>query len=225
MKMKSVPTLLIGASLALVPAAMLAQFQPAHSSASYVLSSALAQDKTEAGVKGRNPVGYRDHNAPETNNFSAMDKRFLKEAAMGNMAEIKLGHLAAEKGGTQAVKDFGNTMVQDHTQLNDMMKPFLEKAGVQMSDTLSPKDQALCDRLNGLSGQQFDSEYTTMMVKDHTKDNAEFRKEMSSTKNEDLRDAVKQGDQVIMRHLAMSHKLASSHDKSDQAGQSGEFGK
>jgi len=38
---------------------------------------------------------------------------FLKDAIKGDNSEIKLGGLAARKGGTAAVRDFGRTLVAD----------------------------------------------------------------------------------------------------------------
>ena len=187
------------ASMALVPAAMLAQ--PSGTSAGAGQSTdSTAMSSAKSGSNG----------------FSMADKHFLKTAAQGGMAEVKLGQLAADKGGTEAVKDFGNKMVQDHTKLNDAMMPFIQQAGLSAPTKLSAKDQALYDRLNKLSGAAFDSAYTSAMMKDHSMDKAEFKKEMASTKNTQLRDAVKQGEQTIDEHLEMVHKLASTHDKSDQ---------
>lgn len=163
-------------------------------------------------------AGSAPPDATGPNHFSMADKHFIKASAEGGMAEVKLGQLAADKGGTDAVKDFGNKMVTDHTALNNAMMPFAEKAGVPAPTKLSAKDQALYDRLNGLNGAAFDSAYASAMVKDHMQDKADFDKEAASTKNEDLRDAVKQGDQTITMHLQMARKLSSTHGKSDQPG-------
>ena len=95
------------------------------------------------------------------------DKMFLKKASMGGYAEVQLGQLAAQKGNSDEVKKFGQKMVDDHTALNDQMKPFAEAAGLQPPTKLSPKDQAEYDKLNGLSGDDFDKEYLAYMVKDH----------------------------------------------------------
>ena len=196
MKIQFIPTVVLGASMALIPAAMFAQTQPL-----------MAQDQAaaSAGAKG-------------SSHFSMMDKKFLTEAAQGGMAEVKLGQLAADKGATDAVKDFGKKMVTDHTALNNAMMPFVEKAGITPPSGLSAKDQALYDRLNGLSGAAFDSAYASAMVKDHTKDKADFDKEAASTKNAELRDAVKQGDQTITEHLKMARQMSSTHGKSDTPG-------
>ena len=201
MKTKNRSTLVICASMALLPSAIFAQARPTHAPAALMLQDATLGQGASAG----------DH-------FSVADKHFIKAAAQGGLAEVKLGQLAADKGGTDAVKDFGNKMVKDHSALNDAMKPFADKAGVPVPTELSAKDQALYNRLNGLHGAAFDSAYTSAMVKDHVMDKADFGKEANSTRNADLRDAVKQGDQTITMHLAMARKLSATHCKSDEAG-------
>lgn len=197
MHTKHLAVLVIGASITLVPSSIFSQTAP------------LAASLQAKGVR---------QETAGPNHFTLMDKHFLKAAAEGGMAEVKLGQLAAAKGGTDAVKDFGNKMATDHAALNNAMVPFLEKAGIPAPSQLSAKDQALYDRLNGLNGAAFDSAYASAMVKDHMKDKADFDKEAASTRNGELRDAVKQGDQTISMHLKMAQKMSSTHGKSDAAG-------
>jgi putative membrane protein len=47
------------------------------------------------------------------------DTTFVRKAAEGGMAEVKLGQLAKEKGSNKAVKEFGDRMVKDHSKAND----------------------------------------------------------------------------------------------------------
>src|SRR5689334_4982876 len=46
---------------------------------------------------------------------SSTDKKFATEAAQGGLAEVELGQLAAQKGQSDKVKQFGQRMVDDHT--------------------------------------------------------------------------------------------------------------
>src|SRR3954447_4715883 len=43
------------------------------------------------------------------------DKAFVKKAAEGSITEVELGKLAQEKGSSEAVKEYGKRMVEDHT--------------------------------------------------------------------------------------------------------------
>jgi len=136
------------------------------------------------------------------------DKMFLHKAAQGGYAEVQFGQLAAQKGNSDEVKKFGQKMVDDHTSLNDQMKPFVDAAGLQAPTKLDKKNQAEYDKLNGLSGDDFDKEYLASMVKDHHMDLHEFRHEEASTTDPNLKDAVAKGESVIKEHTEMVDKLA-----------------
>lgn len=139
---------------------------------------------------------------------SAADKTFVKKAMEGGMAEVKLGELAAQKASSNDVKQFGQKMVDDHTKLNDQMKPIASTLGVEEPTDVSPMDKALQKRLEGLSGDAFDKAYMQAMVKDHRKDLMEFKKEASTGKSSAVKDAASQGAQVISQHLQMAEQIA-----------------
>ena len=51
-----------------------------------------------------------------TNAFAAKNPtEFITDAIQGDNSEIMLGQMAEEKGGSQQVKDFGKTLVADHS--------------------------------------------------------------------------------------------------------------
>src|SRR5690349_6500720 len=61
--------------------------------------------------------GSADRTADRTAgaNVSPADREFMEKAALGGMTEVQLGRLAQEKGASQAIKDYGKTLVDDHT--------------------------------------------------------------------------------------------------------------
>ncbi len=142
---------------------------------------------------------------------SAKDKKFLMTAAQGGLAEIQLGQLATQKSNNQQVKDFGQKMITDHTQLNDQMKPIAQSMGVPVPTSPSPKDQAEATKLSALSGESFDKAYIAYMVKDHQKDVREFKAEEASTQDPTLKTTVAQGLTVIEGHLQMAETLAKTN--------------
>jgi putative membrane protein len=146
--------------------------------------------------------------APPDGGTQLQDKVFLQKASEGGMAEVQLGQLAAQKGNSAEVKEFGQKMVEDHTRLNDQMKPIADTLGVNAPKHLNKADQAEYEKLSNLSGDAFDQEYITDMVKDHRKDLHEFRREETATSNLDLKQAVSQAEQVISQHLSMIQSIA-----------------
>lgn len=140
------------------------------------------------------------------------DKKFAKAALAGGMAEVQLGQLAEQKSNSEDVKQFGQRMVDDHTKLNDQMKPIAAQLGVEPPTQLMPKDQELMTRLQGLSGDEFDKAYIKAMLKDHKKDNKEFQMEASNGQNPQEKEAAMQGDQIIKQHLQLAEQLAKAHN-------------
>ena len=68
------------------------------------------------------------------------DKMFLRQAAEGGIAEVQFGQLAAQKGGSDDVKAFGQKMVEDHTALNKEIEDVADSAGVMLPKRMN-KDQ------------------------------------------------------------------------------------
>jgi putative membrane protein len=99
-------------------------------------------------------------------------------------------------------------MVDDHTMLDNEMAPIADSMGVRVPKTINKEDQAEYDKLNGLSGSEFDTEYLTQMVKAHRKDLREFRMEAANAQDQTLKDAVEKGEKIIHEHLTMVDKLA-----------------
>ena len=168
-------------------------------SSAVLLTPVFAQTTTNNGSGGNSMTG------------TAKDKKFLMTAAQGGLAEIQLGQLATQKSNNDQVKQFGQQMVTDHTQLNAEMKPIAESMGVQVPTSPSPKDQAEATKLSALSGDAFDKAYIAYMVKDHEKDVREFKAESASTQNQTLKAAVDKGLTVIEGHLQMADNLAKSN--------------
>lgn len=161
-----------------------------------------------------------------TTSASSSDKKFVRSALEGGNAEVKLGQLAAQKGSSDDVKQFGQKMVDDHTKLGDQMKQIAEQQGINVPDGVPAKDKALEAKLNSLSGDAFDKAYIKAMVQDHKKDLSEFKKEASSGNDTSIKDAASQGAQVISEHLQMAQQMAQKHNvmssdpmSNDQSGQ------
>jgi len=151
--------------------------------------------------------------ASGSSQLSAADQTFVKKAAQGGMAEVELGKLATQKASSEEVKKFGQRMVDDHTKANDQLKQIAGNKGVTLPTDLDSKDQALKDRLSKLDGEKFDQAYMKNMVRDHTKDVSEFRKESTSGKDSDLKSFASQTLPTLEDHLKEAKNIAPKQDK------------
>jgi len=136
------------------------------------------------------------------------DKKFVKNATEGGMAEVQLGQLAQQKSNNPNVKAYAQKIVDDHTALNNQLQPVAQRFGVAAPAKLDKKDQAEYDKLSALSGDAFDKAYVQAMVADHKKDLQAFKDEASNTYDQQLKTAAKQGTMVISQHYQMAQKLA-----------------
>lgn len=139
---------------------------------------------------------------------TSMEKTFIKKAADGGMTEVSLGKLAAEKGESQEVKDFGNQMVKDHSKINDSLKEVAGKLGVTLPEKVNAIHQATIDKMEKMSGAAFDKAYVNAMVMDHEKDVAEFENAGKEVKNEDLKKFIDDSVPTMKEHLDMIKKFS-----------------
>jgi putative membrane protein len=135
------------------------------------------------------------------------DKQFLSTAAQSDMNEIKLSQLAESKASSPQVKAFAKKMVTDHTKLETQMKPFATEWNLTPPAGLDSDHQAIFDRLNGLSGPDFDKAYMTAMAEDHHKALDAFTMEAQSTQNASFKAAVLKGKAVVATHTTMADGL------------------
>jgi len=134
----------------------------------------------------------------------AADETFVTKAAKGGMAEVQLGKLATEKASSAEVKKFGQRMVDDHGKANDELKTLAQSKNITLPTDLDPKDKALHDRLEKLSGAEFDKAYMHEMLNDHLKDVSEFRTESKSGKDADVKAWAAKTLPTLEEHLKMA---------------------
>jgi putative membrane protein len=136
--------------------------------------------------------------------LSTAENTFLTAAAEGGMAEVELGKLAQQKANSDAVKEFGKRMEDDHSKVNDQLKSLASNKGVTLPTSISAKSQATKDRLSTLSGAAFDRAYMQDMVTDHTHDVAEFRRMASSATDPDIKAFATKNLPTLEEHLKLA---------------------
>ena len=135
------------------------------------------------------------------------DTQFARKAAEANMAEVKLGQLAEQKGTTDTVKDFGKRMVTDHNRAEENLKSAASKDKITLPSVLDSKDQAVYERLSRLSGEAFDRAYARDMVRDHRIDVAEFRHEANDGKSMTIKGFASQTLPTLEDHLKLAREM------------------
>jgi putative membrane protein len=155
-------------------------------------------------------IAARKANPQTTATPASPDHQFAMKAASGGMSEVKLGQLAQDKGSNPAVKEFGQRMVEDHSKANDQLKGIASQNNINLPDSPSKTDEAEYTRLSKLSGKQFDDAYAKMMVSDHEKDIAEFRKESTSGQDTALKSFASKTLPTLETHLQLAKQMLRS---------------
>jgi len=139
--------------------------------------------------------------------LSAQEQQFVKKAAAGGLAEVKLSELANDRASNPKVKDFAKQMVTDHTQANNELKPIAESNKVPVPTKLQGESEAAYKRLEKLSGARFDSAYVKVMVSDHDKTVAAFEDASSKVKDPSLKGFVDKTLPVLRQHKEHIHAI------------------
>ena len=144
-------------------------------------------------------------------------QHFIKDAVEGNLAEVKVGELAQQKGSSQGVKDFGALLVKDHGAANDKARQVAQTLGVTAPEAPGMKQKSMYDMLKMRSQEKFDAAFVKGMVKDHQEDIAKYQKEADSGSGP-AADYAKQVLPDLRKHLQMAQQLQQQMGSANTAG-------
>jgi putative membrane protein len=136
-------------------------------------------------------------------------EKFVSTVAISDMFEIQSGKLAEQKAQNDDVKSFGEEMVEDHTETSDELKDLIADKNIkaELPTKLDEEHQAKLDKLQGLSGAQFDKEYMKTQVKAHQKAVSLFETYAASGDNEDLREWAEDTLSKLKEHLEEAKEI------------------
>ena len=138
------------------------------------------------------------------------EKSFMREAAQGGVAEVKLGALAATQGSRESVRRFGQHMVDDHSKAGDELRQVARDKGISLPGTMDSESRALYNRLSRLHGAAFDSAYIKAMREDHEKDIQVFRREANNGRDRDVKAFASKTLPTLRHHYEMVLEISSS---------------
>jgi len=154
------------------------------------------------------PVLAQDTQQPQAQADQAQvaqeDQDFAIEAAQGGLMEVRLGELAQQQAKAQAVKDFGQRMVEDHGAANGKLMQIAEQKGIELPQDLSEDAQQTVEELQQQSGAEFDEAYMDEMVSDHEDDVAAFEDYVENAQDQDLRAFAEETLPTLQEHLELA---------------------
>lgn len=96
-----------------------------------------------------------------------VDRDWVQDQLAEGDAEVKLGRLAQERGGSADVRAFGAMMVEKHTMAGTELKRVATRHDVAPRPDVHDEHDDLFDRLSKMSGEEFDRAYLDAVVDEH----------------------------------------------------------
>jgi putative membrane protein len=137
------------------------------------------------------------------------DRDFINKAATGGVTEVALGRIATARAARPSVRSFGERMVTDHSRGTAELAALARSKGLALPTALEPSQQAMRDRLSGLSGADFDRAYMSEMVRDHTEDVALFERAAEVSADPDIKAWAARSLPMLQDHLALARQVNS----------------
>jgi putative membrane protein len=138
----------------------------------------------------------------------AADSKFMMMAAMSDMNEIGLSNMALQKSSNEDVKKLAQMMVDDHTKASEELKSLAMSKNVTLPTDADAKHKMMMDKMNSMSGMDFDMMYVKAMVKDHEKAVKMFQKESMSGKDADAKAFAAKTLPTLQGHLTMAQSMS-----------------
>ncbi|MFA1621291.1 DUF4142 domain-containing protein [Rhizobium mongolense] len=135
------------------------------------------------------------------------DKEFLSDAMKGDNSEIRLGELAAQKGGSEDVRSFGQALVVDHRKAKDEATALAGDLEVKTTSIITVDAQNAVEKLRRLSGPEFDKEFADYMASNHEKAITEF-KEKAGEGDRPVPEFARKMLPILQKHLQLAQSLS-----------------
>lgn len=183
--------------------------------------TALSQSQSQPSSQATRPEAVKTREAMKS--LSSSDRRFVNDAHEGGVTEVAMGRLGVTRAMNPDVKAFAQLMIDDHSKADQELMQIASGKGITLSNPpppsaptsstdqpshLSGKQREMMDRLNKLSGADFDREYIKNQLKDHEKDVPLFEKQATSGSDPELKAFAAKTLPTLRAHLQQARDLA-----------------
>jgi putative membrane protein len=133
---------------------------------------------------------------------------FVKEVAISDMFEIESSKLAQQRGNA-ATKAFAGQMVTDHSKTTSELKSLVSvgKVKAELPPAMDDAHKSKLDKLNGLTGADFDKQYASDQQGAHKDAVNLFERYAKGGENADLKAWAGKTLPTLKHHKEMADKL------------------
>jgi putative membrane protein len=133
-------------------------------------------------------------------------RNFVEEASAKGIAEIETGKLALEKGVSAEVKEFAQSMVDDHTAANKELSALAAKKELEVSSDAELINQAKALILKLRGEGSFDKAYMNNQVMAHQQTIELFQK-ASNAEDAEIASFARKTLPKLEHHLQMAEEI------------------
>lgn len=145
---------------------------------------------------------------PSPNQSNYQDRLFGQIAAVGGLAEVDLGKLAADKASDPKVKQFAKRLVDDHEKANHQLKSIAQKSSIPLPTIIDAEHNRTRADLDKLKGPQFDRAYLANQTVEHQKTAQLLAWEIGQGEDEEMQRFASETLPTVLEHLRLARDLA-----------------
>jgi putative membrane protein len=163
----------------------------------FALSPAVLAQSKDASVKTEQ----------KKSGLASKDRKYFRDIAEANMAEVQTGKVAQQKASSDEVKKFAQHMVDDHGKMLEEQQSMAKTKGVQLPKQPKKEHQSALKKLESTSGADFDRTYMQQMVRDHEKTLKLVRDAAKNAKDPEIKQAAEKAAPDVEEHLKMAKQI------------------
>jgi putative membrane protein len=137
------------------------------------------------------------------------DQQFVSQVGAANLLEVRLSQAAQQKGGNTSVKQFAQSMIVDHTDMQKQWIAVAKKDNIKFTTELNPQQLQQVQQLTKMSGADLDRAYMSMMVQSHRDNVDAFTRERSAPHSPDVRQLIESSLPRLQQHLSQAQQISS----------------
>jgi putative membrane protein len=137
----------------------------------------------------------------------AVATKFLTDAVRLNIAEVKMGELAEQRGKSTDVRNYAKQLIEDHTLGRQKTSALAKTLGVTPPTEPAADAIKAHEQMSKLSGEEFDRAFATHMVMGHQKAIALFTEQTRDGGNPDVAKLAKDTLPTLEAHLATAEAI------------------
>ena len=157
-------------------------------------------------------LGVRHANAQSMTTTPA-DAQYLQKNAQGSVYDYATAQLAVQKATDPALYRYGLMLLDDHARLNKMLSQLAHQRHLSLPLIMEDKDTQSLKKLMGESGNGFDKAIVAEFVRTNGDDVRDGLKELSTTKDPQVRRVVSEFVRIEKKHLSNARALQTKMGK------------